>query len=549
MFAVDPTSADASCVGGNIATNAGGKKAVLWGTAVDNLAWWRMVDCDGNWLEVTRLAHNRGKIHDVETAQFELVWKDGGEAPEHAPVLRSETLRIAGRSFRKLGLGKDVTDKFLGGLPGVQKEGCDGVITAARWVLHRMPKHTRTVCLEFFGQARDAIPAIVEIKDYLDSLASRGVQLAGLEHMDERYLRAVGYTTKSKRGSLPKMALFGDIVGEEESAVASATSQIVRIANARSGEGFIAVSAEARRKFWLDRARTAAIARHTNAFKINEDVVIPLARMGEYTDAIERINIEFSLANKLKLVDELERVLAAPPPFTGDGEAGNVPAQEIVDERLQQGQQLLALVRGRWSWLLTQLDTPLAQAQAQLGALGYEELLPQLQARLQATPGLRLFDLLQDRSIRVSWKRELQAPLQQIFSGRACLPILAACDEAHRRVLRGRVFVALHMHAGDGNVHTNIPVNSDDYQMLQDASAAVTRIMGIARALDAERSRASTVSASPNSSSCTTTKRRRFAPTSSASIRKGASIAASCCRVEISPTPIRRASICWAMNR
>ena len=33
VFAVDPTSADASCIGGNIAMNAGGKKAVLWGTA------------------------------------------------------------------------------------------------------------------------------------------------------------------------------------------------------------------------------------------------------------------------------------------------------------------------------------------------------------------------------------------------------------------------------------------------------------------------------------------------------------------------------------
>ena len=44
VFAVDPTSAEASCVGGNIAMNAGGKKAVLWGTALDNLAWWRMVD-------------------------------------------------------------------------------------------------------------------------------------------------------------------------------------------------------------------------------------------------------------------------------------------------------------------------------------------------------------------------------------------------------------------------------------------------------------------------------------------------------------------------
>jgi Fe-S oxidoreductase len=46
------------------------------------------------------------------------------------------------------------------------------------------------------------------------------------------------------------------------------------------------------------------------------------------------------------------------------------------------------------------------------------------------------------------------------------------------------VFVALHMHAGDGNVHTNIPVNSDNYDMLQTAHAAVVRIMALARSLD-----------------------------------------------------------------
>ena len=34
VFAVDPTSADASCIGGNIAMNAGGKKAVLWGDGI-----------------------------------------------------------------------------------------------------------------------------------------------------------------------------------------------------------------------------------------------------------------------------------------------------------------------------------------------------------------------------------------------------------------------------------------------------------------------------------------------------------------------------------
>ncbi len=81
VFAVDPTSIDASCIGGNIAMNAGGKKAVLWGTAVDNLAWWRMVDPEGNWLEVERLDHNLGKIHDAPEVSFMLTWKDGREPP------------------------------------------------------------------------------------------------------------------------------------------------------------------------------------------------------------------------------------------------------------------------------------------------------------------------------------------------------------------------------------------------------------------------------------------------------------------------------------
>jgi FAD/FMN-containing dehydrogenase/Fe-S oxidoreductase len=445
VFAVDPTSADASCIGGNIAMNAGGKKAVLWGTAVDNLAWWRMVDPDGNWLEVTRIAHNLGKIHDLPVASFALVWKDGRAAPDGAPIMREERLEVAGSAFRKIGLGKDVTDKFLGGIPGVQKEGCDGLITSARWILHRMPKHARTVCLEFFGQARDAIPAIVEIKQYLDAKSkSGGAILAGLEHLDERYLRAIGYSTKSKRGALPKLILLGDIVGEDEAQVAAATSDVVRLANARSGEGFVAVGGETRKKFWLDRAKTAAIARHTNAFKINEDVVIPLDRLGFYTDAIERINIELSIANKLELLDALESYF--------QGLDRSFPS-ETLGERAQEALELLGRVRALWRSYLERIDTP-------------------------------LFDRLQDRSIRVSWKLEVRAELGRIFLGAEFAPVLAACDSEHQRILHGRIFVALHMHAGDGNVHTNIPVNSDDYAMLKTAKRAVSRIMALARDLD-----------------------------------------------------------------
>ncbi len=485
VFAVDPTSLDASCVGGNVAMNAGGKKAVLWGTALDNLAWWRMIDPNGDWLEVTRLDHNMGKIHDIAVAKFELHWFDGQYAPGEK-LLRKETLDIAGSRFRKEGLGKDVTDKFLAGLPGIQKEGCDGLITSARWVLHKMPAHTRTVCLEFFGQPRDAIPSIVEIKDYLFQTAKEGgAILAGLEHLDERYLRAVGYATKSKRNAFPKMVLIGDIVGDDPDKVAQATSEVVRMANGKSGEGFVAVSAEARKRFWLDRSRTAAIAKHTNAFKINEDVVIPLNRMGEYTDGIERINIELSLKNKLQLVDALDAFFARGDlPLGKSDDANEIPSAELLDDRVTHALELLTQVRARWTYVQAHLDQPLSEAAPALRGLGLEHLGDAFANRLATQPEATLFDVAQDRTVRISWKQEIRAELRKIFSGGEFKPILDEAQAIHKRVLRGRVFVALHMHAGDGNVHTNIPVNSDNYAMLQDAHKAVARIMALARSLD-----------------------------------------------------------------
>ncbi len=438
VFAVDPTSAEASCIGGNIAMNAGGKKAVLWGTALDNLASWRMVTPQAEWLEVTRLNHNLGKIHDVEIASFELAYfKADGKTP-----IRTERLDIPGRTFRKEGLGKDVTDKFLAGLPGIQKEGCDGLITSARWIVHKMPAHTRTVCLEFFGNPKDAVPSIVDVKNFMFEEAKRtGVVLAGLEHLDDRYLKAVGYATKSKKGAamsasgLPKMVLFGDIAGDDADAVARATSEVVRIAGSRAGEGFVAISPEARKKFWLDRKKTAAISKHTNAFKINEDVVIPLERMGEYTEGIERINIELSLANKIKLCDELLAYVGS-----------------VESDHAAQAKELIANVKNQWQEWLTNVDTHFVD--------------------------------LQTHALRASWKTQIKAPLTAIFAGSVNAQILGECNAIHQRVLKGKVWAALHMHAGDGNVHTNLPVNSDDYAMLQTAHQAVARIMVLARSLN-----------------------------------------------------------------
>jgi len=226
----------------------------------------------------------------------------------------------------------------------------------------------------------------------------------------------------------------------------------VRMANARTGEGFIAVSSDARKTFWLDRARTAAISKHTNAFKVNEDVVIPLPRMGDYCDGIERFNIELSIQNKLELCDRLSQFFDGPisdwPLHLGDT---TLSKEELIGDRRTQALEAVAAVRARWQNYLDQLD--------------------------------QFFPRLQDYSLRVSWKTELKPQLDAIFDGGVYRPVLEAITALHKEVLRGRVFVALHMHAGDGNVHTNIPVNSDHYAMLQTAYKTVERIMALARSL------------------------------------------------------------------
>ena len=472
VFAVDPTSQDASTIGGNVSMNAGGKKAVMWGTTLDNLVSWRMVTPNADWINVERLNHNLGKIHEQEKVQFRVTqYEKDGVTQKGEP----EELNFSGKFFRKEGLGKDVTDKFLGGLPGIQKEGCDGLITSAEFILHRMPEQVRTVCLEFYGtDLKKAVPAIVEIKDYLNT--NEHVLLSGLEHLDERYIKAVKYTPKAARGCLPKMLLIADIVSDDEEKVIEATAKVVKLAKTREAEGFIAISPAERHKFWLDRARTAAIAAHTNAFKINEDVVIPLHNLSRYSESIERINIRQSMLNKLRLIEAMKEAFNGDTPelFKSseyDAEAVNI---ETLQCKKVYATELLDHVASKWKSILDNFDSL---------AVDHPKLLD-TKARNAQRDGDRLIDLLLRRDLVISYREEIKRPLGDIFVGGELQPLRETLDKVHQQVISSRLFVALHMHAGDGNIHTNIPVNSHDYEMMQAAESIVDEIMALAHELD-----------------------------------------------------------------
>ena len=144
------------------------------------------------------------QIHDVEMAKFQLEWTHPGEKKP----FKTELLQIPGRTFRKEGLGKDVTDKFLAGLPGCKRGlrwpdyfgALDFCIACRSLPEPFVWNFSGRRVMRFKHRRNQRLPRQRKQKG--------GAILAGLEHLDERYLKAVGYTTKSKRGVIPKMALF-----------------------------------------------------------------------------------------------------------------------------------------------------------------------------------------------------------------------------------------------------------------------------------------------------------------------------------------------------
>ena len=55
-----------------------------------------------------------------------------------------------------------------------------------------------------------------------------------------------------------------------------------------------------------DRKKLGAIARRTNAFKLNEDIVLPLSALAEFSDFVDQYNIEEQRYNQKSVVWQLD---------------------------------------------------------------------------------------------------------------------------------------------------------------------------------------------------------------------------------------------------
>ncbi len=416
VFATDPTSAWASTIGGNIAENAGGKTAVLWGTALDNILSYNMVMPSGRVLTIERQDHPGRKIMPEDTVVFNI-------SDEHSRLV--ETVTLTGEEIRKPGLGKDVTNKVLNGLPGIQKEGCDGIITSATFILHNAFKLKKTVCIEFFGN--DLSEAGKVIRSI--SLAFRDKEkepcLIALEHFDEEYIKAIDYKAKAAGTGRLKAVLLLDLVSNSPDLLKEGMTRLYRIlAPYDRTEATTAKDDHEAERFWRDRKRLGAIASRTNAFKLNEDIVLPIDALADFAEYVDRYNIEEKRVTCCSIIDNIMEYLET--------------AEPLEDS----------------DWLKAKVS--LAGDMAGI-------------ARAAVNNADR--DKLEEEIRSNGFVTELL----QIMRGYTL--VSENIKKIHKETLSRLIVIATHMHAGDGNVHVNIPVMSNDREMMERAARTADRIM------------------------------------------------------------------------
>lgn len=415
VFATDPTSAWASTIGGNIAENAGGKTAVLWGTAIDNLLSYNIAMPGNGLVTVRRIAHPMRKILPGDTVCYEV-------ADQHGRV--QKRIELASEDIRKKGLWKDITNKALKGLPGLQKEGVDGVITSAEFVLYKAYERKITFCLEFFGDDMDeASRVIVEISEEFTNEGEEA--LIALEHFDEEYIKAIQYKFKAARSEHPKAVLLIDMVGHNTEQINRGRQRLeALLANYANTEIFTAQDADEAARFWRDRKRLGAISARTNAFKLNEDIVLPLSALAEFTRFVDKYNIEEDIYNKEQVIHSIIGYLRK--------------AEPIEDP----------------DWLEAKIPKAMDLCQETLSKLA----------------------LRTKESVRhEAYIKKLMADLLELFSGYK--KVSATMEEIYAQVRSRRIVIATHMHAGDGNNHVNIPVFSNDRDMMRRAEKTAEDVM------------------------------------------------------------------------
>lgn len=232
FWAPDPTSADYSTVGGNLACGAGGPRAVKYGTARDNVLGLELVTGTG------------------------------------------DLLRTGCRTTKGV-VGYDLTRLMIG------SEGTLGIVTKATLKLLPRPQGMHTLRALYPGVA-EAIAAVTRI------MGQPAIPCA-LEFFDGDAVQlAQGWKDcgiPSNAGAMLLIDVDGDGAGLEAD-----TSAIASAAKLGSLEVRHADNAEERADLWAARKALSPSLRQLAPRKVNEDVVVPVTQLTALVEGLRQLS-------------------------------------------------------------------------------------------------------------------------------------------------------------------------------------------------------------------------------------------------------------------
>jgi len=237
--------------------------------------------------------------------------------------------------------------------------------------------------------------------------------------------------------------------GEDETAVAEAASQVVRLANARGAEGFVARSRPETGTRSGSTARAPPPSPATPTPSRSTRMCHSARQAGRILEGIERINIELSIGNKV-----------APQHALSEFFAGSMPPPPPMPRRVRSraaGDKLAEEARSR-----------------RHGAGALVRALERIESTFPRPARSRKRSCHGRRNCWTRWRRSSPG-VRSCRAGAGARDPSAKCCEA-------RVRRAAHARRRWQRPH-QYPGHSDDYDMLRVAGIAVARIMRLAESL------------------------------------------------------------------
>ncbi|MBI5056347.1 MAG: FAD-binding protein [Nitrospirae bacterium] len=237
FYPPDPASMNFCTLGGNVAENAGGPRAVKYGVTRDYVLG------------------------------LEVVLPDG------------RVMMTGGKTYKNV-VGYDLTRLIVG------SEGTLCVVTKIFLKILPMPEETVTL-LCTYSRLDEAAFAITKI-------TSSGIIPRVLEFMDEESVRAV---ENYKNFGLPMEAeamLLIEVDGSHAAAMQDA-EKIAKICTSQNGQVSIAEDIFAQQRLWEARRAISPALYRIKPTKINEDIVVPRGRIPEMLQSLREISERYNL--------------------------------------------------------------------------------------------------------------------------------------------------------------------------------------------------------------------------------------------------------------